>query len=443
MTASPPFAPPRDRAARALWRVDDPTGLPVPRYDGRSIVNLAVSVHRAGGGDRSPRAVLAPPLDPDLDPFGGRSHPGPIVVFLVDGLGWAPFREWASTAGAAAETWAGHARPITTVFPSTTTAALVSLSTGVAPGRHGLIGYRQYLPKFGVVGDMLSMSPVGSTQRDALIGPSWTPSTLTAAPTLFRQGLRTTALTRDIFEGTGFTRLLYDGAEFVGYATATHLVHQLAALLQRPRPPRVVFLYWADLDTIQHLVGPHPGRFHMEMDRLVDLLERTAAEVGPRVARSVTFAITGDHGQVRANPAKRVAVDEEPAILREMVRPLAGDRRAGFFAARPHRVAALTEALQRRLAPGTPVVGREEVARAGLFGPGPFHPELEERVGDVIAFVRAPECLTYLPPGAHPPKRFLLGAHGGVDAEELVVPLVSGSLAELGARAARARSTKR
>jgi hypothetical protein len=443
MNATAPFPPPLDPAARALWRVDRRTGLPLPRYDGRSIVNLAVSVHLAGGGDPLEAGALAPALANDLDPFDGRSHPGTIVVFLVDGLGWAPFRSWTGTGGAVARAWGRSAHPITTVFPSTTTAALVSLSTGVAPGRHGLIGYRQYLPRFGVVGDMLSMAPVGSTHRDSLIGPGWTPSTLTAAPTLFRQGLRTTALTRDIFEGTGFTRLLYDGAEFVGYATATHLVHQLATLLTRPTPPRVVFLYWADLDTIQHLLGPDQGRFAMEMDRLADLVSRTAREVGPKVARSVTFAITGDHGQVPADSTRRVAVDEEPSLVREMVRPLAGDRRAGFFAARAGRVEALTEALERRLAPGTPVVTRQEAARAGVFGPPPFHPEFDERIGDVIAFVRSPECLTYLPPGASPPKRFLLGAHGGVDAEELIVPLVTGSLAELGADPGRARSTKR
>jgi hypothetical protein len=443
VSSEPPFAPPADRAARHLWTVDGPTGLPVPRYEGRSIVNLAVSVHRAGGGRPGGGPALSPPLADDLDPFGGRPHPGTVVVFLVDALGWSAFRSWTRAGGTAARSWGRHAAPITTVFPSTTTAALVSLSTGVPPGRHGLIGYRQYLPRFGVVGDMLNMTPVGSGHRDLLIGPGWTPSALTAAPTLFRRGLRTTAITRDIFEGSGFTRLLYDGAEFVGYATATHLVHQLASVLARPKPPRVVFLYWAELDTILHLVGPDPRRFAMELDRIVDLLARTTAELPPSVARSVTVAVTGDHGQVRADPARSISIDREPRVVKEMVRPLAGDRRAGFFAARAGRVEALTTALRRRLAPGTPVVSREVAAGAGVFGPPPFHPEFDERIGDLIAFVRSPESLTYLAPGAPPPKRFLLGAHGGVEADELVVPLVAGTLEELGSIGRPSGSSKR
>jgi hypothetical protein len=430
----PAFAAPRDPAARRVWVVDPETGLPVPRYDGRSIVNLAVSVHRSAGAPaESPGPPLAPPLASDLDPFDGRSAPGPVVVFLVDALGWSGFAPWARGGVDAARTWGRCADPITTVFPSTTTAALVSLSTGVPTGRHGLVGYRQYLPRFGVVGDMLAMTPVGATTRDLLIGPEWTPSMLSGAPTLFRRGLRAVALSRDVFEGSGFTRLLYDGAEFVGYATAVHLVHQLVRILERPQPPAVVFVYWADLDTIQHLAGPDPRWIGMELDRLVDLVARTAEQLPRRLAESVTVTVTGDHGQVPADLAHRVAVDEEETLVGEMVRPLAGDRRVGFFAARPGRRAALEEALHRRLLPKSPVVPRDAVLSAGLFGPPPFHPEIEERIGDLLAFVRSPQCLTYRTPGAAAPKRFLLGAHGGIEADELIVPLVRGSFAELGA----------
>ena len=440
MSVPPAFAPPEDSAGRRIWKVDAATGLPVPRYDGRSIVNLAVSLPAGPRRLRGP--PLAPPLADDLGGFAG-SGDGPVVMFLVDALGWSGFLDWARTGGDVGRVWARSAAPLTTVFPSTTTAALVSLSTGVPPGRHGLVGYRQYLPRFGVVADMLNMAPVGSSTRDALIGPSWTPSMLTGAPTLFRRGMRATVLSRDIFQGSGLTRLLYDGAEFVGYATASHLVHQLSGILSRTRPPKVVFLYWAELDTVQHLVGPDRRWFAMEMDRIVDLLARTAQTLPRRLARSVRVAVTGDHGQVPATLARRISVDQEPALLREIVRPLAGDRRAGFFAARTGGIEALERALRQRLAPGSPVLGREAVLEAGLFGLPPFHPEIRERIGDVIAFPRSPECFTYRLPGAAAPTRFLTGAHGGLEADELLVPLVAGSLANLTDASATVARSKR
>ena len=276
------------------------------------------------------------------------------------------------------------------------------------------------------------MTPVGAGHRDLLIGPGWVPSDLTAAPALFRRGLRATAVTRDVFEGTGFTRLLYDGAEFVGYATATHLVHQLTHVLARPRPPRVVFLYWADLDTdpASRGAGLPVVRDGDGPDRRPrgPCRRRTPGE-GPRAPSRSRSPET--MGRSRADPSHSISVQREPSLLREMIRPLAGDRRAGFFAAREGRVGALTRALRLRLAEGTPVLGREVAAKIGVFGPRPFHPEFVERVGDVIAFVRSPESLTYLAPGAPPPKRFLTGAHGGVEADELLVPLITGTLDEL------------
>ena len=112
------------------------------------------------------------------------------------------------SAVAAASRWLEHASPITTVFPTTTSCALTSLSTGATPSVHGLVGYRQYLPRYGVVADMLKMSIVGSTGRDELVGPHWSPSLVSGCPSIFRRGMRATALSRDRFAGQGFTRIL-------------------------------------------------------------------------------------------------------------------------------------------------------------------------------------------------------------------------------------------
>jgi hypothetical protein len=408
----------------------------MPAYDGRSIVNVAVTVHRAAGGDRSGVPPLAPPLSRGLDPFDGRRAEGPVVLLLVDGLGFGPLTHWAGSGSMRGQRWSALAHPITTVFPSTTTAALTSMSTGTPPGRHGLVGYRQYLPKFGVVADLLKMSPVGSPHRDQLIGPGWSPKDLSGAPTLFRRGLSATALTREVFRGTGFTRLLYDGAAFQGFGTGTDLADELAKILDRPRAPRAVFGYWDELDTIQHLKGPNERLIDLELERFALLLEHVAAAVRPARARRTTVIITGDHGQVPASTASRLRVDLWPEVVREMARPLAGDRRAGFFAARPGRIGALKVALRRRLPAGSKIVEMDAACRAGLFGPPPFHPELPERLGDLLALVPSPAGLTYFPPGAATDGRHLFGAHGGMETAELVVPLVVGRLAEFAPAAA-------
>ncbi|MBJ7294443.1 MAG: alkaline phosphatase family protein, partial [Ilumatobacteraceae bacterium] len=62
-----------------------------------------------------------------------------VVVLLIDGLGWNQFQ----THQHCMPTLSGFEGSfITTVAPSTTATALTSLTTGLSPGEHGLLGYR-------------------------------------------------------------------------------------------------------------------------------------------------------------------------------------------------------------------------------------------------------------------------------------------------------------
>jgi hypothetical protein len=361
------------------------------------------------------------------------------VVLLVDALGWRAFDQSHTEARPRTpHPWSDQARPITTVFPTTTTAALTSLSTATPPGRHGLGGFRQFLPKFGLVADLIRMMPLGIAQPESLVGPTWSPALVSGAPSIFRRGVRGVALSRDKFAGTGFTRLLYDGAEYVPYTTASDFAHLLAQLLDRPRPPPLIFAYWDELDTVQHRRGPLPELIRLEVSQLARLIGFVREHVRSRRGTKTTLLITGDHGQVPATLEARISIERAPEIMRLLSRPPAGDRRSGFFSALPGKVSALSQALRRRLPTGSRVIPMSEALRGGLFGPPPFHPEIRERLGDLLVLVPSPAGLTYLPPGVTPPTRYSLGAHGGLEPDELLVPLIAGSLNDLGAPAASA-----
>lgn len=434
-----PTAPVPASVARLL-RPDPRTGLLVPAYDGRSIANLGASVVRALGVPEGGPPALAPPLAAELDPFRGRRPEGPVVVMLVDGLGWAPFDRWTRRAESPAATrWGQLGAPLTTVFPTTTVPALVSLSSATTPAQNGVVGYRQYLPRFGVVADLLKMSPVGVAPPETLVTADWNPTFVSGAPSIFRRGVPGVALSRASFAGTGLTRLLYDGAEYVPYGTASELAHQLAELIDRPAPPSVIYTYWDELDAVHHRRGPEDRLFDFEAERIAHLFEFVAREVAPARARSTTVLVTADHGQVPVDPARQVRIDLLRDVADEMARPLAGDRRAGYFAALPGRTSALREALERHLPPGSRLVPADDAIAAGLFGPPPFHPELRTRIGDLLAFVPVPAGIVALPPGARPtPPLAHRGGHGGLTPEELLVPLVRGSLSEFGRAAGAA-----
>ena len=417
---------------RRLLAPSPALGVPIPAYAGRSLPNLSSSVVQALGGERSEAAL--PPLEPSADPFAGRRADGPVLLLLVDGLGYDRLRLRAERPGGTrAQRWLERTMPLTTVFPTTTTVALASLSTASAPSRHGMVGYRQFLPRYGAVVDMLRLTPLGVATQDSLVGPTWTPSLVVGAPTIFRHGVSgAVAVSRDQFEGKGFTRIIYDGAGFEGYSAWADFAGVLSGVLSRPSPPPLVMAYWDELDTTEHLRGPASAAVDLEIDRLADLLEFVARAVPPEAAARTTVLITADHGLVPTDPRRQVALDEEPALLELMGRPPTGDRRAGLLKARPGAVDRLRTAVEERFPPGTKVIPAEQAVRAGLFGPPPFHEELFERLADLLVLVPSPSGITYAVPGKTPPRRTLVGAHGGLESEELLVPLVAGKLADFG-----------
>ena len=420
------------RAAEELLRPIAGLGLPVPAYEGRSLPNVTSSALRAARQTVGGEPPLLPPLLAGLDPFEGRPAEGPVLVFLVDGLGWRAFEEVVrANALSVPGTWVERARPLTSVFPTTTTVALTSLSAAESPGRHGIVGHRMYLPAFGAVTEMLRMSPLGVSPGEALAGPEWEPSVVSGVPTVFRRGASGTALTRDRYEKEAFTRVIYDGAPFRGYATAADFAHQLAELLGRPDPPPIVMAYWDELDMVQHLRGPLSEFAEFEIGQVARILSAASRRLDPSRSRRITVLLTSDHGQVPADRPSEIAIDHEPKILAHLQHPPAGDRRAAFFASRPGHREALEEALEGRLPIGHRIVRMEEALRAGLFGPPPFHPEIAPRLGDLLALVPSPAGITYRVPGAAPRSRYLLGAHGGLEPAELLVPLIAGPLSEL------------
>jgi len=422
---------------------DPRIAVPIPAYRGRSLGNLSSSLWAALSSGREGDSPPLPPLEGAVDPFRGGRSTGPVVVLLLDGLGWTALLESADRSpGGVAARWAPHARPLTSVFPTTTTVALTSLSTGAAPGQHGVLGHRLYLPRFGTVVEILRMSPVGVAAPETLIGPDWSPSAVSGVPSIFRRGVSGVALSRERFEGTGFTRLIYDGATFADYSTGSDLALSLAEILSRDDPPPLVLAYRDDLDVVQHLRGTRPELVDLELERADALLSFVARHLKPGIAAKTQVIVTGDHGQVPLAADRQLAVDREPTLLSHLSRPPSGDRRAAYFAARPGHLVALRETLEARLPQGGHLLDMPAAVEAGLFGPPPFHPELSERIGDLLLLLPSPGGVSYSVPGARSRPHRMIATHGGLEPAELLVPLVAGTLTELAPRGSPTRNTR-
>src|SRR5690606_40838919 len=116
-----------------------------------------------------------------------------VVLLVLDGLGWEQLQQRRALAPTLASMVGG---PITTVVPSTTATALTSLTTGLPPGEHGVVGYRM-----AVHGEVLNVLRWATATGDAR--QSIPPSKLQPTPPLL--GERPPVVTRAEYRQSGLT----------------------------------------------------------------------------------------------------------------------------------------------------------------------------------------------------------------------------------------------
>ena len=147
-----------------------------PDYEGGSIANIPATIASLLGASFSG----LPPLRNSLwKPYSGNIRR--VVVLLVDSLGWNIFNKEKSHLEWLLKRSSVQGK-ITSIFPSTTVAALTSIWTGVAPAQHGLVGLRLFFPDYAVQAQLLKFSPTFMSLPGSLVNAGLKPEDFLQAP---------------------------------------------------------------------------------------------------------------------------------------------------------------------------------------------------------------------------------------------------------------------
>jgi hypothetical protein len=415
-----------------------------PQYAGLGLANVASALLELLAGPASDR--LLPSLDERALPRALTLGVRTVVLFVADGLGHLQLlREVeAGNAPTLARLLAMAARgdgcaqytAITSVFPTTTVAALGSLNSGETPAGHGLLGYTLYLEELGTVAEMVRWGPLG--RRGSFTDPelgSASPERFFWAETLYRQlqaaGVaRTVAVNPSSFAGTALTRMLHHGAEYHGYVATSSLSVIVARLLREAARPGYIYAYWPTVDAVTHVLGPDSDEHGAEVAALDQGLQRLLERV-PSDGETLLI-LTADHGHIDSSPERQVLLNDYPDLLALLATHPAGERRAVYLHAQTGQAAALEARSRERLGDIAVVLSRDEAVRRGLYGPGPLPARAAGRVGDVLLLPRGKLQISFELPAAAspletrpPPKPPFRGLHGGLSPEEALVPLLA------------------
>ena len=318
-----------------------------------------------------------------------------VVLLVIDGLGWHQLERYAAEVPTLA---AAPRECITTVAPSTTATALTSITTGTAPGEHGVVGYRVRTAA-GVL-NCLRWSAGAGDVSGAVPPQDFQP----IEPFL---GTAPPVVTRAEFLGTGFTDAHLRGGRWHGWYTPFTMVSRIVEQVHSGE--RFVYGYYDGLDKVGHVHGLD-GHYLAELQFVGLLVERLAAELPERTV----LLVTADHGMVEIGDRLVPVAPEALACTAST----SGEARFMWLHARQGAEVDLLAAAEVHSDVGW-VVGVEQVLDEQWFGPVVRH-EARLRLGDVALIAREPVAFTE--PGS-PASPWLVGRHGGLTAEEMHVPL--------------------
>ena len=360
-------------------------GVVLPDYDGACISNIVPALLE--GDTEWPSWIPADVAEADQ-----------IVLLVLDGLGWTQFQQRSSITPTLSSLAGG---PITSVAPSTTATALTSISTGLPPGQHGIMGYRM-----AVDGDVLNVLRWHANGRDAR--QSIPPERIQTHDAF--AGQRPPVITRAEFRKTGFTTAHLDRTRLVGWRLTSTLVTEIDLALGRGEP--FVYAYYDGIDKIAHEFG-----LDRHYDAEVQFVDRLVADVLEVLPAGAALVVTSDHGQVDVGDN---VISPDPKVMSH-VDFQSGEGRFRWLHARPGRSSALLDDASM-YSDVAWVVGVEQVIDEGWFGPR-CTDAARSALGDVALVAR--DAVSFFDP-ADSGLYKLVARHGSLTIDEMHVPLLVG-----------------
>jgi hypothetical protein len=310
---------------------------------------------------------------------------------------------------------------LTTVFPSTTTAAIPSLLSGKLPAQHGALGWSMYFKELVRLIDYLpGKDHLTNRKVQAKHFPIYQ---LLDFDSIFSE-LKQVNPDMDVhyyvpkyISKSEFTKKMGLGAAVHGAASLANMLKQIQNTIQKTENRTFHYCYLTNPDSLEHKYGVFSSqvrKFLTQTDIELALFWREMKH------QNCEIFITADHGLIDIQ--EYICLNQFPEIYDAMLYPLFPEGRFASFFVKPHKKVLFRNAL-RQFENDFIIFSREEFFAKKLLGDFLLHPKIDDFIGDYVAIATGRKAF-YM---EYPPQKksvFLKAHHCGLTSAEMQVPLL-------------------
>ena len=363
-----------------------------------SVVNLAATIEQFLG--KMPKHPVLPKLAEKL-----KSNYKNVVYIVIDAMGSKILEK-----NLPADSFFRKHQidTVTSVFPSTTTAATTSLITAMTPAEHGWFAWTVDFD-----GEVIAL----------FRNRNYYTKELTADPDFAHHKLPYQKFFDDVHNDRAIYTCLPDNISKIHspheieFHTLGQMFRRLKQVCRQP-DKKFVYSYFSDLDHFMHTYGTTARRSR----NLLRKIEHKIARLAKRNSDTL-FVITADHGQVDVNGFVYFCDDTE--LQSCLAHPISLDPRGACFKLKPGKDRVFRAAFQK-YEPDFALFPSQELIQKGVFGDFKLHPEYQKYLGDYIAIGKNTAKMAVFVKRDQYRKGHKLyrGIHTGLTVDEMMVPVI-------------------
>jgi hypothetical protein len=258
----------------------------------------------------------------------------------------------------------------------------------------------------------------------SLTKAGFNPRAFLPLPTLgahFKQhDIQTYSLQPAAISNSGLSQMLLQGVQSLPYQSLEELWQLAAQVASQHNGQRTyTYIYFSEMDTLSHHTGPQDAQLLEKWREFSGHLARfIIAQKGKATGRTLLL-LTADHGQVPTAIEPDYDLSNHPDFTRHLVMQPSGEGRLPYLFVKPAHEAEVQAYLRSHWDGAFRAVSSEQVIQAGLLGDRPPYSGTLERTGQFVVFPKGNAYWWWVNKANQ-----LLGRHGGLSQQEMLVPLV-------------------
>lgn len=378
----------------------------LPNYENRSIVNLMSSVIRARGGKSKYN---------DLHLLQAKEikNTKNVVLFVIDALGMNSIQKNSFFD----KKCIGK---ITSVFPSTTTTAITTIATGLAPQEHGLTGWYMLSKEFGqIIMPLPFRSRMGYKNLGRFVNAKHFYGLKSVAEIIKTKSY---ALMPEEYANSDYTNSLCKPAKIFAIKDFDNCLKLLKRILDS-RGKKFVFVYTTLFDDSSHKWGVYSKKNKLLLKKIEKKIEKFHKQnCKTEKKKSSIILITGDHGQINTPKSAWIDLSNDEELNECLSLPLTGEPRVAYAYIKFRMAKKFLRIVRKKYSKYLTIHTPEELIKKRYFGLFKPNKKLLDRLGDFVLIAKKNYVLqTYITLKG---PLFLQSNHSGLSREEMLVPLI-------------------